>query len=144
MKTENDMKDKSRQEPASSTVEVTAWGGDNNRLWAKLEVRYWWSADGRTFTAETLRYQVDPNNRNSGDVYFRVEAEGDSGWSTLTTTARQDGQWHSLTSQTSVAGNSSFADISFHYDYDVAFAPDPRLRGSVRVKRDTPYIDIEH
>jgi len=129
---------------AVETVDVEARGGPDNLFWATLRVQYWWALDGGRFTAKTTGYWARPNNRYSGDIYFRISSGSNSDWHRLTTQAYQNGYWNALEQELVVTGNANSASIDFHFVYDMPLGPDFDLWGNeiVRFTLSQPIISL--
>lgn len=115
---------------------------EKGRYWAELEVEYWWSLGGETFTVKTMRYRAANNGRRKGNIHLAIHSASSSGWNELNDDdAVQDGAWRSLVRQYSVRGNSSNAEIEFSFIYDIANSDDENLEKKVlaRFVR-TPWI----
>ncbi|WP_339522219.1 hypothetical protein [Pseudomonas sp. EL_65y_Pfl2_R96] len=107
--------------------------------WAELEVEYSWDAAGKLFTCQAKRYRALSNGRHSGNVYLSMSSAGSWGYSELSNDdATQDGQWHTISGGSSVAGNSDYAWINFQYIYDRAGTSDVPMNIGVRVSYTVP------
>lgn len=94
--------------------------------WAELEVEYSWNASGTSFTCNARRYRVKNIGRRSGNVIFGFSSA--TAWperDISNDSAIQDGNWHSISGGSSVAGNANEARIYFKYIFDIKYGDDP-------------------
>ena len=114
-------------------------------LWAELEVKYWWSADGRTFSCYAIYYRVSDNGQKSGNIKLRFSSGTTWGETELTSSAVQDGIWRSINGGGSVVGNVAEAYIKFIYIFDRAGTWDPAVEREISVsfEPNTPTLDYQ-
>lgn len=107
--------------------------------WAELQVRYSWNGHGTSFNCTAVQYRAKDNGRREGNVILMFYSSTSDYWiSELTGSAKQDGEWHSISGGATVAGNSKDATISFTYIYDRNNTSDPKLRKSISVTYQPP------
>ncbi|MGF6489813.1 hypothetical protein [Pseudomonas frederiksbergensis] len=112
-------------------------------LWAELQIKYCWSADGRTFSCHALNYIVNDSGGNSGNIKLSFNSRSSWGEDQLTDSAHQDGNWHSITGGGSVDGNVEQAFIKFRYIFDRSGTWDPTAEKYIWVyfEPNTPTLD---
>jgi hypothetical protein len=112
-------------------------------IWARLEIKYWWSADGRTFSCYAINYLVKNIGGDSGNIKLSFNSSSGWGEKELTASAEQDGSWHSINDGGEVFGNVEQAYIKFRYIFDRSGTWDPTAEADTWVyfEPNTPTID---
>jgi hypothetical protein len=103
---------------------------------AEVELEYWWASDGSSFSIHTLRVRASDNGRSSGNIKMALVSAVDTGWKEMNNDdGIQDGQWHALDKNLSVAGKNQEATIHFNWVYDQKFPNgDINMTGSLAVR----------